>query len=650
MALIHWLQRLAGVVPPVEASLLVLSLTAVAAALIAARRSQPSFHAHRAELAYLVLAPLSMILLRRGAIWLFILMAGVALGALAAVVTRSTGADPDDNQFTPRTLVVGSYLAAASLVAVALLFADLGGYVGRVMIWEYDTSWSLTRALHENQSTIDFVTQRLGWNLGLVSTGDDALLFGTGVHLVWKLLPVSATTLRLPAALLAVACLPAAWLAGRKCLGPTPAAATVVALAVTPALVYYGRYGTSLSGSLLAVLLALAACCAVVCRSGARWWVGLAAGTALFIATLGYAPARLTVVGLLAAVFLLALIHHRTHPRRMLAVAVLAAVVMSAWLFQYRLGRTFMFVNVRGEQVLTMVSQSGWLEDFLGLEVSPDELDWPGRFAVAGRLLENTVPQTGLTLITPLIDDQPPDDVLHADPPILPLYQPWALVFGLWGLAISCRRLTRAPHMLLVAAFGASILPVLFTTRVDAHRLFMVVAPVAIWTGMGVAAALATARSLRLPKALLHGCGVATMILAAAYGASLLYYPVRPVHPTAQLVMEGAARAGAPVVVIAQLDFQDLGSVVLGAAELQRRDPSRAPRVVDRDLALALSDEVGPSDDHLPILVSAARRGAAMLVPDSSFNQLAELARTHGLAIERRVQGDLSFWWVTAPE
>ncbi len=649
MILIHWLQRLANVIPPEEGSLVVLGLTAVAAGVVAARRSSLGLVARRADLAYLVLAPLSLILLRHGALWLFVPLTSAALVSLVVAVVRSPHPDPEDTILTPGRLVAMCYLAAACLVSVVLVFADLGGYLGRVMIWEYDTSWNLVETLRAGQSTAAFVANRLEWNLGLVSTGDDALLYGTGVHLAWKLLPVSAATLRLPAALLALGCLPAAWLAGRKCAGPNAALATVVALAVTPALIYYGRYGTSLSGSLLAILLASASCCAVVCPKRPRWWAGLVAGAALFIATLGYSPARLTAVGLLVGVVLVSLVLGRQDRQRLVPLVVLAAVLCAVWLGQHRVGRTSMFVDVRGEQIFTMVSERGWLQGYLGLQVSPDELGWAQRLAIAGRLLEDTVPQLGRTLGGPLVVEEGPNDVLRADPPRLPLFQPWALVFGLWGLAISCRSLMRPPHLLLVAAVVVTIPPVMLTTRVDAHRLFVLVAPVVIWTGMGVAAAVAAARTLKTPKLLLHACAAAVLLLAAAHSARLLYDPERPVHPTAGKVLEEAARAGAPVLVIAQLEFQDLGEVVLGAAERQRRDPARAPRVLHRDLALDLADESGPTEEDLPLLVSAAGEGAAMLVPDGAYDQLADLARSHGLLVERRSEAGLSFWWITSP-
>lgn len=650
MVLIHWLQRLADAVPPAELSLLALTLTAVATTLIAHRRLPAAATAHLPELTYLVAAPLSLILLRHGPIWLFVPLAGSALAALAIAVARSPGLASDPEAPPPSSLATVGVLAGAAVLAAVLLGADLGGYLGRVMIWEHDTAWRFVQEIEAGRGIVRALADRLQWNLGLVSTGDDALLYGMGVRLAWSWLPISVTSLRLPAALLALACLPAAWLAARCAAGRTAATWATVAIAVAPPLLYYGRYGSSLSGSLLAVLLALAACCALVCPDRIGWWRGLVAGGALFIATLGYAPARLTVVGMLASVCLITVAQSWKDPRRLAGALALAVVVGAVCLGQLRLGRTSMFVDVRGEQIFRMTAQSGWLQDYLELELSPDQLDWSDRVAVAGRLLEDTIPQLGQTLGGTLAKDPVTDDILRTDPPRLPLYQPWALVFGAWGLAISCRRVTRPPHLLLLAAFGASIVPVLFTTRVDAHRLLMVVAPTVIWVGMGAAAALAAARSLGAPRILLQACGGAILILAAADSARLLYDPEPSVFSTAESVLAGTERARGPVLVVAQLDFKDLGVVVLEAAERRRRDPAGAPRVLDRDRSFSLSDAAGPTGDDLPVLVSAARRGAAMLIPADRYGQLAELARTRGLAVERRGSRELGFWWVTSPD
>jgi hypothetical protein len=199
-----------------------------------------------------------------------------------------------------------------------------------------------------------------------------------------------------------------------------------------------------------------------------------------------------------------------------------------------------------------------------------------------------------------------------------------------------------------LGAFAASIVPVLLTTRVDAHRLVTVVAPIVIWTGIGLASALAMARALGTPKLLLHGCGIALLVLSAAEGARLLHHPVDPMHPSAARVLAATAGAKGPVVVISRLDFRDLGAVVLEAAERRRRDPARAPRVLHRDRALALSDDGAPGEDQLSVLVSFVEQGAAMLVPDLAYDELAGRARDGGLEVEHRTAADLGYWWITS--
>src|SRR5207237_3675496 len=92
------------------------------------------------------------------------------------------------------------------------------------------------------------------------------------------------------------------FLAGRF-FGSVAGAAAAMLLALNASMLFYGRYGSSPAGTVLAVLLAVFCTWRFLESDNPPWWMAGACAAALYVATLQYAPARLTVLILLGFLF-----------------------------------------------------------------------------------------------------------------------------------------------------------------------------------------------------------------------------------------------------------------------------------------------------------------------------------------------------------
>jgi len=648
---IQWLQRLAEAVPSELGMAGLLLAVTVAAAAVAWRNDPARLRRNAPGLAYLALS--SVLLLAAPRVLLpWPAVAALLVCSLLLLIFQRNRDTPDlaEPVSTTGPLVVGPYLAAGAGLAGLLLLADLTGYAGSILVWEYEVSAGFEAALRAEQSFSSYTLQQLLWDSGLVSTGDHSLMYGSTTYALWRVAGASIFTLRIMAAVLALACLLAAWLAGRSAGDRSVAAAAVILFAVNPALIFYGRYGTSLSGSIFAVLLAFCACSLLVHPDRGRWWAGPLAGGALVLATFGYSPGRLAVIGMLAAIALVAAVDWRRIDRQRLAGFVLLLVVLgSVWAVQHRFDTTRFFVSARGEQVVAALSYPDGIRAYLGREVPPDRLSWPDRAQIVGAILETTVPQSLTVLGLPFTDDATPAAILVGDPPRLPLYQGILLVFAGWGFAISLRRIARPTHLLLVATLVMTTLPILFTTRVDSHRLMMATVPLVLLAALGLREAIRVARSCGLPPALLHGCGGILVILAAASTSSLLYYSSPPTRPLIDAIEDRIGQtAEGPVQIITDMDHRDLGPIRLRLIERWRRNRSRDFTILADDEGRSFSDRFQPSAETFSGLNSLINAGPVMLAPAERYREAARWLEGGGFRVEEQGPWGGRYWLVSS--
>jgi hypothetical protein len=250
MPIIHLLQRIASLVPTHEVMLVVLLATTLVTALYARIRVPDGLKRHRLALGSVALGAATLLLAPNGVLPTPVivgLLVAVTAGFVAHTITEARQADDDAAEEAPRKGALAVWVGVALAVLVLFLVADLGGYADALMVWEPESSMGLVEAHEANVPIHAFAAKRLLWDQGVVSAGHHSLLYGTGTYILWQLVGVSTTSLRLMSVLLAIACLPIAYMVGRETGSSRVATSAVVVMAINPIFIFYGRYGSSLA-------------------------------------------------------------------------------------------------------------------------------------------------------------------------------------------------------------------------------------------------------------------------------------------------------------------------------------------------------------------------------------------------------------------
>jgi len=541
------------------------------------------------------------------------------------------------------------YLVVGGLVTCLLLSFRLASSPGQLLVWEPSVIEGFGAALRDGQDAADFLRATVLWDQGLVSRGDHSLLYGAPTYAIFLNAGFGVAQLRIVAALLAVAAVAVAFLLARR-FGSGVATATALALALSPPLLFYGRYGTSLSGTLLGVLLATWACWGFLAAPARQWWRGLVAALALIVATLGYSPGRLVVLALLAvtAAFTVARLR-RDGLRRLGGLALLAAVLVGFWVYQAQWGAAESFVHARGEQIFNMMRQPGYLEEFLHRPKS----DEPQRLAtwidVASTLVAQRAPEFLSVLGAPYGRQVRFDKVVLFDPPRLPLLIAPLLPFLLLGLATSLRGVRRPEHSTLLGWLLLGSLPLLLTTRVDAHRMALLVVPFALWTAFGLVGAVAVLDEARIGRWPRHALGV-VLVGCAVWLDVVAIFPVdrrSPVLAPAMIAELPGLRG--EVVLAAIADRREIGLVDLALLERQRRDPGSRGRLLPDETVRALVDGVRADPQRIPELVAQVGAGTLLMVPAKAFTATTGALRNAGLEVVELGPPGARFWRATRP-
>ena len=540
------------------------------------------------------------------------------------------------------------YLVVGGLVTCALLGFRLASSPGQLLIWEPPVIEGFGGALREGDGAVDFLRAALLWDEGLVSRGDHSLLYGAPTYAILLHAGFGVAQLRIVAALLAAAAVMVTFLlAGR--FGGGAATGAALALALSPPLLFYGRYGTSQSGTLLGALLATWACWGLLAAPARQWWRGLVAALALIVATLGYSPGRLVVLALLAVTVAFTVARLRMEGRRLLGLVLLAAALAGFWAYQARWGADRSFLNARGEQIVNMMRQPGYLQSFLHRPASDEPRTLATWIDVACTLAAQRAPEYLSVLGAPYGRQVHFDKVVFLDPPRLPLFIAPLLPFLLLGLAASLRGVRRPEHSTLIGWLLLTTLPLLLTTRVDAHRMVLLVVPFALWTAFGVVGAVAALDEARVGRRPRQAAGVILIGLVAWLNVVAIF-PVDPHIPVQSppMITELAGLRG-EVVLVSIADQRDLGLVDLALLERQRRDPGSRGRLLADEKVRALVDGAAVDPVRIPELVAQVGTGTLLMVPAEAFTGTAEALRDAGLEVSERGPRGARFWRISRP-
>lgn len=647
--------RLAALVPPHAVTAALLLLAAGLALAFGTLRAGRSFTPWLPAVVFVGAAsaacwPLSEPRLPAALHLALLVVAGVAL--MLHVPTRLSAWVSADEPESGASGPARVYLAIALAVGTVLLFDRLGSYYGILVAWEAPVVEGFADAYIEGQSIAAYTARRFLWDDGVLSGGQTSLLYGAPTYALFHLIGFTPLALRLAAPVATILCTVAIYALGGRFLAPAVGAILAVAFALNPAVLFYGRYGSSPAATALAVVLALYTAWLLVERRRPAWWTGLLCAGSFFVATLHYAPARLVVLILLGLLVLTAIWRWRTFGwQRTAAVGLVVAAAGGAWNLESRYSRQGFFLHARGEQFFALLNDTRTIEELTGGKLpNPPQ---PGQKLpladtawLLSRFLRMTIPQYA-GLLLPRTDDPQGGAIVGLDPPPLPLYYAPAFPFILLGIAYSVARMRNFPHLSLLAWVGGATVPLLLTNRVDAHRLALFVIPLSVWTALGLREAARGLQAARVPVAVQHALAVALLFSAAFSDVFLLHVaPAQiPRPPAAPILGPEIAGIGQPVVLGWDWDNREQSLVQLEMLERMRREPGWRGIRMPQGLRAPLQAEGGePGEIYVRQLQQVATHSTAILAPAARFTKAAAAAQRRGLRVAERGTRQFSFY------
>jgi hypothetical protein len=649
MVLIHILQRFSAAVSARDAAAMVVLAAALGVAASAYFRAPSALRQHRFALGAVALGALVLVVVPRG--WLPApVMVGLAL-AVVAGFSLHTIADPrngEDNEIEGPVSHSGNriWIGAASIVALFFLLTDLGGYAGSLMVWEPEAMTGLVEASQAGTSLPRFAVARLLWDEGLVSSSHHSFLWGSGTYALWRFVGVSPMTLRLMSVFLAIACLPVVFAVGKRVGGPCVATAGLVVISINPVLIFYGRYGASITATLFAVLLVLLACERLVDPGEDHWWLGLAAAGAIFLGTLGYSPGRVVTVVLVTTTFLVGALSWRRLARgRRLSVALMVIVLAGVGLAQVVSGTAGSFVSARGEHAFALSEKPEMVEQFLDEQADPKRLTPHQRLIFTGNMIANGLSGLKSALSFSIMPMESAWHVLGRDPPDLPLIQGPLVLFALWGFVRALADWRRGWPILLVAALAGASLPLLLTNRVDIHRLSLASLPLVVSASLGVVAANRVAHACGISIAVRHVVAAALFVLVAANNSTFLFYAGQPRRSFMTMRVQSEIDSiSDPVVVGLVCDHRSAGEIRLALVDRQRLDHVQSGEFLSDEMVDALTDKERPDEKAVILIEEMLDRAAVILAPRGPFEKAVSVLEARGVQVLSF--GDLTGgWW-----
>jgi Dolichyl-phosphate-mannose-protein mannosyltransferase len=534
------------------------------------------------------------------------------------------------------------YVLATLLVVAVLLFYHLGTYAGALLNWEapvvagYPDVGGFAAAYRSGQSVLEYSAQRFLWDQGLLSAGHTSLFYGAPTYALFHLIGFSAWSLRLAAVLatlLSVALLYA--LTGRF-FGPIAGAAAAVAFGLNACVLFYGRYGSSPAGTLLAVLLAVWCTWRLLDSRRPAWWAGPACAASLYAATLQYSPGRIVVLVLLGFLTVVLVWRwRRLHWQQAVGFAVIMVAAAGVWRMQSAYGTQQTFLMARGEQYFDMVRDPESIpelfhQDLLGRPLTSETITLADKIELLYRVMRTTLAQY-VDLMSPRIDSDPLTDIPNRGR--LPqLYYAPLVLFIAWGVTHSLLRLRAWPHACLVVWVVAATVPLLLTNRVDTHRLLLFVIPLSLWGAFGVWEAARVLAHARVPPDIQHFFA-ALVALTIVYNDVHLLHREPPPNAAAKTVAAEVAAVPGRVAVGVLLGHRETAWLELALLERSRDDDTQAGKLLDERMVRDARDHSALADDSVRRLQALLKGTTVILAPADSFREVAAALRDRGVQV-----------------
>ncbi len=541
-------------------------------------------------------------------------------------------------------------IVACTLFLLALsvtLAYRLGSFTSESLTWETSTIDGIAEDLSSERSLPSLAKEKLLWNSGVLTASPKSLLYGFPVLVLFKYVSASIVAMRAVALVYFIgACAIFAIFLGRR-WGAAAACAGLTVIALSEPSLLYARYGVSVSATLFALAAALALCSASV--STLRLSLVVLAPVALFAATLGYSPGRIPAAVLALCTFV-GLLTARSFglTRRLVSAGVFAALLSAIIFYQSSNHRSDDLFSGRGEQIFGM-SQSSWFPapmlSMRSLRVKSPAPFLPGeKVGLAIELVRQvTAHQLALALSPFASTPRGPDGVIRiqTDPPYWRVMPPVLVPFVLLGF-LQLLRLRKFWWLqtALVGWVAASCACLLLTNRVDTHRAYFLIVPVAIWAAVGLDR-LYRSLSRWIPPAILAGSAVAGVALFAVFPRASWLYAGQFNEPPAVTAFKDLLRqVPGPVTVAESLPHQQSSWLRLAILERTRTSGQQSAWLSPSEMNDLTRNAASPdAKEILALSRFIADGGVFVASPPQSFFPLAA-ALEHHEAQARRTQSE----------
>lgn len=537
------------------------------------------------------------------------------------------------------------------------IFYRLGTYSTHALTWEGSVVNGLANKFNSGISLVDLFRQQLQWQTGTLSSGDDTLLFGVPALAITQYFWPSLTLLRAISAIYFLASVVIFGLFLRRWFGRTAGVIGLVTLGLNLAALFYARYASSVAGALCALMLALAICCYLVKKLS--YFAAVLAPIALFLATLGYAPARMPVVVLtVCSIVGIFVVKGFRISRRILVGAIFIAGVCLTIYFEDLHGRLSVFSDGRGEQFFAMVQGGDFPEPVNKLNVfsgGPRSALTPGEKIGIGIELARQV--TGGQLLGQLIpfsEERYVDPAWYffdSDPPFMKLISPVLWPF----LVIGVIRLFSAREWWLNSVLWGWLLVssagLLLTNRADTHRALFLVVPLCIWCVVGITEFLKIFVRLGFGRAIVPLAALLLVVGGVLPRWKQLYAAPSSPPPHIEALGSVIKQVEGPLLVLGAYPHHELTPIWLALMTRRQMSGSVSEWVQD-DAGNRLSDNrVFANAAYVKKLASRIAAGTPLLMgPSNKFKDLVDLLSQHDLQILsiKRPGGD--FFLARAPQ
>lgn len=356
--------------------------------------------------------------------------------------------------------------SASYTVLCLLLLTYVGGQVVIALfslinpawlVWEGDTRNFLSK---EKPDLVSYFKQLLVWKDVLVSTPQNSLVYGATLFLLSSLQQARLASLFWILTFCFFSVL----------INPNSHIKWAVFLFLLhPVVIFYSTYGVAVSVA-VGLSFLITSLVMVALNENYKKSLYLFLGIVISVSFYEYVPVRF--VAIFTLLFLGIVLLKR---KRLVELALLAVFPLACTIFNLFLGRLEFFYSARGEQIINFFNHPDYLKEYIGtVERKPENFL---------SLLYTLIRHNFWDLLKHFNIDY--SAIVTHDPPSIPLLVGiYSLLFILGLLRLFGRNALFAGYLLYIIISISFLL--LLTTRVDTHRISVLVAPVTVVTAFAL--------------------------------------------------------------------------------------------------------------------------------------------------------------------